>query len=189
MPPRRKTLAERHPTGRKHCSGCGRWRLIVDFNVQEWISGTSGKVAHRLQARCKSCNRRQVRVRRGIRVQGKPFEPQVGRTTFDSKKKRRELQEKQQTNIVKHKETHANRNPEVKRVHYKPFVDWLELFLETSDDDLSAICSRAGTSARAVYRHQLTGDNQIDLVIVERIGVVTGNPQLAEELYPQEERV
>ncbi len=54
-------------TGRKHCAGCGCWRLAVDFSVQ--VRNKDGSV-RRLTTRCRACLRqaeREVKARPEVR--------------------------------------------------------------------------------------------------------------------------
>lgn len=50
-----------YPTGRKHCSLCGCWRLVYEF-------GRASKPGI-LQAQCKTCDRVKQRERKGYRPQ------------------------------------------------------------------------------------------------------------------------
>lgn len=55
-----KSFAERYPTGRKHCSGCKRWRHVVDFSVAKWETLARERPI-KLQARCVCCERIRIR--------------------------------------------------------------------------------------------------------------------------------
>src|SRR4051812_29777624 len=60
----RAQLLEIYPTGRKHCSKCGRWRYLSGFGVRRYFDRGGGRVgeARTLQSRCRVC---QARIERG----------------------------------------------------------------------------------------------------------------------------
>jgi hypothetical protein len=49
-----------YPTGRKHCSRCGRWRLITDFSVREWLNEKKDVPAS-FSSTCRVCDARRTR--------------------------------------------------------------------------------------------------------------------------------
>jgi hypothetical protein len=71
-----KSFSERYPTGRKHCSGCKRWRHVVDFSVAKWESLARERPI-KLQARCVCCERLRIRKHFGYkpRVVFNPYPP------------------------------------------------------------------------------------------------------------------
>jgi hypothetical protein len=56
----RHLLHQIYPTGRKHCSDCGRWRPLTDFSVRKWWD-TDREIPHLLQARCRACGNVKAR--------------------------------------------------------------------------------------------------------------------------------
>lgn len=57
-----------YPTGRKHCSRCGRWRLITDFAVRRWLNENK-EIPVSFQSSCRRCDADRTR-----RPGGKPRE-------------------------------------------------------------------------------------------------------------------
>lgn len=57
-----KTL---YPTGRKHCSSCKRWRLIIDFGPRTWKDEPHCTVIHTVLSHCEICVTTRSRTRNG----------------------------------------------------------------------------------------------------------------------------
>jgi cytochrome c553 len=73
--------------GRKFCSTCGRWRLLVDFHVH---TRTNNDVPCIWQARCSTCHRMAVRVREGRKPRTKmsPEQKRVHDLKMQAKRRR-----------------------------------------------------------------------------------------------------
>lgn len=58
------THQELYPTGRKFCTGCGRWRLIIDFSCRKWAD-PERTIALQFATRCRACNAKRNREQTG----------------------------------------------------------------------------------------------------------------------------
>ena len=64
--------------GRRFCSDCKHWRLLIDFHARDRDADGHPTA---WQSICATCQRIRCRVNAGIKRRGKPFEPRKPRMT------------------------------------------------------------------------------------------------------------
>jgi hypothetical protein len=94
----KRTYHDNHPLGRKHGSGCGRWRLVIEFSVRRWTD-LSNTVPLTFSSRCRGCDAARRRAVTGYKPRdwyrhGAPgtagYRDHVNRRNRATAKKRRE---------------------------------------------------------------------------------------------------
>lgn len=60
-----RTWRDNHPTGRKHCSHCTRWRLLLDFTVRTWADEPICAIPRVFSSVCRVCSKLKNRARKG----------------------------------------------------------------------------------------------------------------------------
>ena len=68
--------------GRRFCSDCGRWRLLIDFHARE-RAADGEPIAW--QSICSTCQRIRCRVTAGIKRRGKPYEARRPRMSHEQR--------------------------------------------------------------------------------------------------------
>lgn len=176
--------------GRKFCRTCGRWRLLVDFNVDK---RKNGKIV-RFASDCKTCSRLKARERRLnplVRASRREYE----RIYLDAKRRQRGVPARRYARGGKRD---RGRGSYKDAVPAGPFVEWLDDWVARQDEmrttsmaeneravaGLEDLASLAGCSAKAFWRARNEG--RISLAIVDRVLVRAGDC-MWHDLFPESE--
>jgi hypothetical protein len=168
--------------GRRFCSDCGRWRLLIDFHARR--RDEAGNVID-WQTICATCQRLRTRVTQGIRRRGKPYGQRKPKPTPEQvrARARERYQERRKDpewlasrreyeRIYQEAKRRAAGIPRDERrlakrdicpdflISAVSFALWLDSRIDDyggSWDDFAAACE---VSPRALYRYRFDGEAQ-----------------------------
>jgi hypothetical protein len=159
--------------GRKFCSVCGRWRLLVDFPYES----KSG----RIRSRCEGCQLRALRYYNAHLSDAQQANRRE-RNRIYSEGIRRRLgmpirQRPNRVTVIDRKQESVMLDPEplVKVIH-----DWM--LEQNGDGTTEALARRAGVPPRSIYRLRVGESRHVRLDVADKLAVAVGVPLAV--LYP-----
>jgi transcriptional regulator with XRE-family HTH domain len=185
--------------GRKHCTRCGRWRLLLDFHPRE--RNAEGE-AIAWQAMCKACSRQSERVSKGNRMRGRPYEVWSPRITVEERRRRqrehwrkvkadpKKLELRREYGRIwaegKRRERGVpvrqfrNRRTVIDRVERvflprEPLLAELKLWKD-AEGTFEGLARLSGVSARTIYRYRYGESAHIRIDVADRIAYALGIP-------------
>jgi hypothetical protein len=139
--------------GRKFCSGCGRWRLLLDF-------------VHSAQ-RCETC---VLRAKRYYHHHATPEQVELRREA-----RRFAAEVRRRGNGVKPREFKRRQTviDQIERVclPLEPLLVELERY---DDGELTSLAARAGVSPRALYRYRYGESSTVRIDVADKLAVAMG---------------
>lgn len=193
--------------GRRFCSVCDRWRLIIDFHARE--RDREGNVIA-WQSICKTCQRIRTRYTQGLRRRGKPYGTRQPKLSLEQQRERaRELYherkkdsqwleqkreyeriyteaKRREAGIPRDEERLAKRNigPDV-QVSALSFALWLDYRIDDYHGSWGNLATACGVDQRSLYRYRIDGDAQAEVGsdFVDSCLQAEGSTSL-QELYP-----
>lgn len=185
--------------GRKHCTRCGRWRLLLDFHPRE--RDAAGEVIA-WQAMCKVCARRSERVSKGVRVRGRPYGPAHPRMTVEQRRARQREQYVERLKDPERLELRReygriwaegkrrergvpvrqfrNRRTVIDRIERvflprEPLVSELEIW-RAAEGTFEGLARLSGVSARTIYRYRYGESSRVRIDVADRLALALGIP-------------
>ena len=167
---------ETYPTGRKHCSSCGRWRHLIDFTPRSWVDPHNPVVLRLANSTCRVCQARKARGSNAMpRIDYEHGAPGTERRRLHDNEVQRANRARKMTDdayradvnerwriwwIGRNGKTARNLllpGTELERIPVAPFLAWLERTpgVAIGEDDRSAIrrsASTGGISVKVVDR-------------------------------------
>ena len=146
--------------GRKFCTGCGRWRLLLDFLPYR----RNG----RPMARCEGCQNAARRyLWHNMPPEQRVLVREYWRIYRDAKRRERGAQAR----VYKNRETVVDR-PEYVFLSLPPIVGELERL----NGDLGMIAKRAGVPERTILRLRTGESQRVRIDVADKLAVAMGIP-------------
>lgn len=148
--------------GRKFCSGCGRWRLLCDYPPESRASRLARGFG--FEARCTACRARSLRYyRQHATLEQVELRREYERIYKEAQRRRAGLPQRLQRRPL----------PPVERVTL-PVEPLLAELARYDDGELTILATRAGISARALYRYRYGESQAVRIDVADKLAVAMG---------------
>jgi hypothetical protein len=143
--------------GRKFCTGCGRWRLLVDFQPLRTRGG--------VRSRCAACHRSEARAAHARRTaEQRRLRREYDRIWHDAKRRRDGVPVR-----ICRRRSAVDKREGV----YLPVAPLLSE-LKTWDGSYAELANLAGVPERAIYRFRYGESRRVQIDVADKLAIAMG---------------